>query len=45
MLDQDVARIDLTTVTAADGKRIKDRYSLFGFTDAHKSIGKACNAR
>ena len=31
--------------TTANGNKVTDRYSLFGFTSAHKSISEACGAR
>jgi len=31
--------------TTAKGRKITERYSLFGFTNAHKSISQACGAR
>lgn len=31
--------------TRANGRKITDRYSLFGFTNAHRSISSACGAR
>ena len=31
--------------TTKAGRKLKDRYSLFGFTSAHKSINEACSAR
>lgn len=30
---------------AGDGKRVRDSYSLLGFTAAYKAIGAACNVR
>ena len=33
------------SATAADGKEIRDSYSLFGFTAAHRSINSACGAK
>lgn len=32
------------SATTAAGRNITDRYSLFGFTNAHKSISDACGA-
>ena len=33
------------SATTAEGQKIKDTYSLFGFTDAHKRINKECGAK
>jgi hypothetical protein len=33
------------TATAADGAQIRDSYSLFGFTAAHRVINEACKAK
>ena len=33
------------TATSAGGSKIRDSYSLFGFTSAHKAVSEACGAR
>jgi hypothetical protein len=35
----------VVSASTADGRKLKDTYSLSGFTAAHKAIGKACNIK
>ena len=38
------AKLELTATTS-DGRRLRDVYSLSGFTAAHKAVNNACDVK